>query len=100
MSILELLSLALINSKAALTNNASHVEGTKKEGISTISNGFANNKYVGEAYDETKPMKYITYLHPNIFHGWAMCQPLPIGNLKWMQVWDLAEGLTVFDLVN
>lgn len=53
MSILELLSLALINSKAALTNNASHVEGTKKEGISTISNGFANNKYVGEAYDET-----------------------------------------------
>lgn len=49
MSILELLSLALINSKAALTNNASHVEGTKKEGISTISNGFANNKYMGEA---------------------------------------------------
>ena len=37
MSILELLSVALINSKAALTNNASDVEGTKNEGISTQS---------------------------------------------------------------
>ena len=86
MSILELLSVALINSKAALTNNASDVEGTKNEGISTISNQFANNKYMGEAYDETKPMKYITHLHPNIFHGWAKCQPLPIENFKWMQL--------------
>jgi len=36
-------------------------------GISTISNrhGVANNKYMGETYDNKKPSSFVTYLDAN-----------------------------------
>lgn len=59
----------------------------KKEfrgGVSMISNHFAwaNNPYMGEAYDPSKPTKYITCLDANNLYGCAMCEPLPVGNFK------------------
>ena len=49
-----------------------------------ISNHFAwaNNPYMGEAYDPSKATKYITCLDANNLYGCAMCQPLPVGNFK------------------
>ena len=41
----------------------------------------ANNKYMGEDYDESKPSNYITYLDANNLYGHAMSQKLPIGDL-------------------
>ena len=34
--------------------------------------------------DPTKPGKFIQYLDANNFYGWAMCEPLRLGNFKWM----------------
>ena len=55
-------------------------------GISMISNrhGQANNKYMEEKFDETKPSKFITYLDANNLYGYAMSKKLPIGGFKWM----------------
>ena len=46
--------------------------------------GWANNKYMSEAYDETKPTKCITYLDATNLYGWVMCQPLLVRGFKWM----------------
>ena len=55
-------------------------------GISMISNrhGQANNRYMDEKFDETKPSKFITYLDANNLYGFAMCKKLPTGGFKWM----------------
>ena len=53
--------------------------------ISMISNkyGKANNKYQDE-YDPSMPSKYITYLDANNLYGWAMSQPIPCSEFKWL----------------
>ena len=43
----------------------------------------ANNKYMGEDYDETKESSYINYLDANNLYGLSMVQKLPYRNLKW-----------------
>ena len=62
-------------------------------GVSTITKryGRANNKYMGDQYDLSKPSKYITYLDANNLYGWAMSQPLPVGNFKWLTDKELNE---------
>jgi hypothetical protein len=66
------------------------VEKGIRGGISVISNRYsvANNKYMGPSYDETKPSKFITYLDANNLYGWAMCQPLPTSDFKWIDPED------------
>ena len=39
---------------------------------------------MGEKFDRDAPTKYITYLDANNLYGWAMCNPLPVGNFEWM----------------
>ena len=65
-------------------------------GISMISNryGQANNIYMRELYDESKPDKYITYLDANNLYGWAMCKKLPIDGFKWMSDQELLNWRT------
>ena len=45
----------------------------------------ANNRYMGEDYDENKPSSYITYLDANNLYGLAMSMKLPTGKLKWIK---------------
>ena len=55
-------------------------------GVSMISKRYAkaNNKYMGEAYDSSKPPSFVTYLDANNLYGWAMSKLLPTGGFKWM----------------
>ena len=43
----------------------------------------ANNKYMNEDYDKSKPSSYISYLGANNLYGLAMCRKLPYGDFKW-----------------
>ena len=53
----------------------------------------ANNPYM-EEYDKDKETNYLQYLDANNLYGWAMSQPLPTGEFRWINcdVWD-AEKL-------
>ena len=44
----------------------------------------ANNKYM-KNYDPSKVTCYIPYLDANNLYGWAMSQPLPYRNFKWIE---------------
>ena len=74
-------------------------------GVSMISNryGKANNKYIGESFNEKEPSKYIQYLDANNLYGWAMSKPLPTHGFEWMKVdeletWELHSCILEVDL--
>ena len=46
----------------------------------------ANNPYIGLRNDPSKPTEYLQYLDANNLYGWAMSQPLPTGEFKWIGV--------------
>ena len=48
----------------------------------------ANNPYMGSEYDKSKPTKYLQYLDANNLYGWAMSQPLPTGEFRWIELGD------------
>ena len=51
----------------------------------------ANNPYLGCEYDPLQPTNYLQYLDPNNLYGWAMSQPLPTGEFKWVDIENLKQ---------
>ena len=81
------------------------IEKGIRGGISMISNRYAkaNNKYMGESFNEKDPSKYIMYLDANNLYGWAMSKPLPTHGFEWMKVdeletWELHSCILEVDL--
>ena len=74
-------------------------------GISTITNryGKANNKYMGDNYNKKSESKYLQYLDANNLYGWAMSNPLPTHDFKWMgndeiKLWEKYQCILEVDL--
>ena len=61
------------------------VEKGMRGGMCQVSHklAVANNKYMEEVYDENKQSNYISFLDANNLYGLAMCQKLPLKNIKW-----------------
>ena len=57
----------------------------------------ANNPYM-EKYDKNKPTNYLQYLDANNLYGWAMSQPLPTGEFRWIKCdnWDPVRLVNMF----
>ena len=70
------------------------IEKGIRGGVSIITKryGKANNPYLGEDFDKNSPTKYISYLDANNLYGWAMSQPLPVGNFEWMSEEELSKA--------
>ena len=64
-------------------------ESGKRGGMSFAAHRYAetNNKYM-KNYDATKVSSYLMYFDVNSLYSWAMCNPLPIGGFKWVDVKD------------
>ena len=77
------------------------IEGSIRGGVSMISKKYAkaNNKYLPN-FNPSKPSTNIILLDANNLYGWAMRQPLPTGNFKWLtedQVKDFDVMAIPFD---
>ena len=59
----------------------------------------ANNPYMSSEYDKSKPTKYLQYLDANNLYGWAMSQPLPAGEFRWIELGDRNPRTIVEELV-
>ena len=51
-----------------------------------------NNPYMGCEWDPLRPTNYLQYLDANNLYGWAMSQPLPTGEFKWVDIENLKGG--------
>jgi hypothetical protein len=81
-----------------LTDQEMHLffEDSIRGGISCITkrHARANNKYLSDSYDSTRPSEYLMYIDANNLYGWAMAQALPTGDFEWV------EDLTLEDIMN
>jgi len=66
------------------------IEQGIRGGVSMISTRYsrANNKYMKD-FNSKESSKFIQYLDANNLYGWAMSQPFPVSDFKWMKKKDL-----------
>ena len=71
------------------------LESNIRGGICGVSKNFAsaNNRYVPDTYDPSKPDTYLLYLDACNLYGMALSKPLPQSNFKFVQNVDLDKIL-------
>lgn len=63
------------------------LESQMRGGVCLLGKRFAqaNNPYLGDNYDFSKPLSYILALDATNLYGFAMCKPLPTGQFVWLK---------------
>ena len=76
------ISLELISDPAMFHMIDSGIRG----GVCMITTRYAhaNNALMGDSYDPKKANSWVKGLDANNLYGWAMSQPLPIDEFKWV----------------
>jgi hypothetical protein len=64
--------------------------------MTTHRHAEANNPYI-EEFDVDRETNYIMYLDANNVYGWAMSQPLPLGNFGWLSQGEI-DNLDVLNI--
>lgn len=59
--------------------------------IMTLRHTAANNVYIPESYNSSKPSVYLRYFDMNNLYGGAMVEPLPVGNFCWLSEKEISE---------
>ena len=57
----------------------------------------ANDPYMGSDYNKSKPTKYLQYLDANSLYGWAMSQPLPTEEFRWVKFREYRSPKTIVE---
>ena len=57
----------------------------------SVRHAQANNIYMGSLYNPNKTESFIMYIDANNLYGWAMSQPLPYSDYKYVSDAELAE---------
>lgn len=67
------------------------IQGSIRGGISQCCHRYAkaNNKFTNAQADMNSLSSFILYLDANNLYVWAMSQPLPQGNFKWVDEFNL-----------
>ena len=76
------------------------VEGDIRGGVSQITHSREQLNVPGyEGYNENAATKYLMYWDANNLYGWAMSQPLPVGDFKWLNNYEV-NALNVYDITD
>ena len=69
------------------------IEKGMRGGISCTAHRHAeaNNQYM-ENYNPENESSYIMYLDANNLYGWAMSQPLPLRNFRWLKLDNVSDS--------
>lgn len=51
----------------------------------------ANNPYLGNDFNPKHPNTFLTYLDANNLYGYAMSQPMPVGNFRWLSKTEISK---------
>ena len=76
------------------------IEKSKRGGLTFVGSkryAKANNRCMGERYDNTKESSYITYVDANNLYGLAMTEPLPCKDMKFETNWETATLQTILE---
>lgn len=69
------------------------IESGIRGGISFAGSRFvkANNPYIPETYDSTKPISYILAIDANNLYGYVMSAYLPYGEFRWLSTKEISK---------
>lgn len=69
------------------------IEKGVRGGVSMMTMRYAeaNNPYIGECYDSTKPNVYLGYFDMNNLYGGAMVEALPTNDFQWLSDEEISD---------